>query len=223
MNNLRIGVCLAVLGAFAGTARADFITAYGWRTTEAIVTSATGASPGSLALATCHNGAGACTTANADVTFTTTGIGFSASGASIATWIASNTFANHNLTSSINISTALMDPTIWLFTGNASFTSPQTFTVAHDDGAMFIVNGLTVVNSPGPTAPITTTGTYTGPAGGSLPFAIYYAECCGGPAVLQTTLVGPANAPIPEPTSVLLLGSAALGVLGTLRKKAAKA
>jgi hypothetical protein len=53
-----------------------------------------------------------------------------------------------------------------------------------------------------------TAGTYTGAAGGSLPFQIVYTECCGGPAVLQTDLVGPSTAPtVPEPSTMLLFGT----------------
>src|SRR5215472_11124258 len=97
---------LATMGALAVAAPAhatpDFITAYGWATTEAIAVSPTGGSPASLALSTCHNGAGACTTANADVTFTTTGVNFAEfSPSTVAAWLATNTFANNNLVDTI--------------------------------------------------------------------------------------------------------------------------
>jgi hypothetical protein len=206
----------AIATLFVGSARADFITAYGWSTTEAIVNSATGATAASLALATCHNGAGACTTANADVTFTTTGVDFSATGANVGTWLGSSAFTLDNLVD--NIPTNSMDPTIWMFIGNVSVTSPDPFTIAHDDGTTLIVNGQTVVNAPGPTSPATTSGTYTGPANGNAPFELIYTECCGGPAVLQVSLLAPQNAPVPEPGSVVLLGAALLGVVAFRRK-----
>ena len=178
--------------------------------------SATGATAASLALATCHNGAGACTTANADVTFTTTGVDFSATGANVGTWLGSSAFTLDNLVD--NIPTNSMDPTIWMFIGNVSVTSPDPFTIAHDDGTTLIVNGQTVVNAPGPTSPATTSGTYTGPANGNAPFELIYTECCGGPAVLQVSLLAPQNAPVPEPGSVVLLGAALLGVVAFRRK-----
>ncbi len=218
----RVSLGILVLLATAWTARADFITAYGWVTTEALVNSPTGATQTTLndtGCAVLHPGE-ACTTSNADVSFTTSGINFGATGATIATWVASNSFPVNNLVDSVP--GVLMDPTIWLFVGNASFTSPDSFDITHDDGATLVINGQTVINQPGPTSPVVTTGTYTGPAGGSLPFSIIYAECCGGPAVLQTDLVGPENAPVPEPGTVALMGAALLGI-AVLRRKLRRA
>ena len=169
VKSFRIAVLSAGVLAFtaANACAADFINVWGWRSTEAIVNSATGASPASLALGTCHNGTTACTHANADVTFTTSGVNFSLSGATIAAWIASNTFAINNLVD--NAPGALMDPTIWEFSGIISVTSPNAFTIAHDDGATFVVNGQTVINLRGPPLRYRYHGNYTGAAGGSVP------------------------------------------------------
>ena len=224
---LRLACCAVPVLFMATAARADFITAYGWITTEAIVSSSTGGSAASLALGTCSHGVAACTPANADVSFTTTGIGFGATGATIATWLGSSAFPLNGVTASAGTLATLMDATIWDFFGNASFTgtiaTPQAFTITHDDGATFIVNGQTVIDRPQPTAPIATGGSYTGGAGGSLPFDLVYAECCGGPAVIATDLVGPESAPgVPEPAGIALFGTALLGlaVFGRKLRKA---
>lgn len=224
MRRLRLHIlfcCVAIAMLTATSAHADFITAYGWRTIEANVNSGTGATAATLGSATCHNGAGACTFANADVTFTTTGVNFSATGATIAAWIASNTFPINNLTNTVGA--ALMDPTIWEFVGNISVTgtagTPESFTISHDDGATFVVNGQTVVNHPGPTSPIVTTGSYTGGVNGNAPFDLIYTECCGGPAVLSVSLLAPSSAPVPEPGSALLLLTACAGAGVLARRK----
>ncbi len=105
--------------------------------------------------------------------------------------------------------------TIIDFTGTVSVTNLQTFTVTHDDGLTLNIGALTVINVPGPTSPVTTTVTYTGPSG-NLPFELVYGECCGPPAVLNISLplVSPPAASVPEPASLLLLGSGLAGMAG---------
>ena len=49
------------------------------------------------------------------------------------------------------------------FTGFVSVTNGQTFTVTHDDGLTLIIGGLDLGFNPGPTSPVVTTATYTGP------------------------------------------------------------
>jgi hypothetical protein len=100
-------------------------------------------------------------------------------------------------------------------TGTAFFTNGQSFTVAHDDGLTITVGGSTILSDGGPTSPVTTPYTYSGPTGNQS-FEIDYGECCGAPAVLETTLV-PAR--VPEPASIFLLGTLLCGVGTMVRRK----
>ena len=94
------------------------------------------------------------------------------------------------------------------FSGLVNVTNGQPFTVTHDDGATLTIGGLNLVFSPTPSYPTSSTVTYTGPSG-VLPFQLVYAECCGGPAVLQVTSV------VPEPQTYMML-LAGLGLLGSI-------
>ena len=218
-------------------ARADFITGYGWVTTDAIAGSSTAATAASLALGTCSHGTAACTLGNADVSFTTTGINFSPSGlasSTITNWLASVHFRSIISSSMYRVPRCSPPPfgSSSVIPRSPAPGSPQSFTFQHDDGMTFVVNGQTVVNAPGPTGPAVTTGTYTGGASTNAPFTLIYSECCRGQAVLATNLVGPGTAPptdgvgstvgtVPEPTSLLLFATGAAAILsGRLLKRA---
>lgn len=65
------------------------------------------------------------------------------------------------------------------FTGFVTVTHNETFTVTHDDGLTLIIGGMDLGFSPGPTSPVMTTATYTGPTG-TFAFTLVYGECCSG-------------------------------------------
>jgi hypothetical protein len=100
-----------------------------------------------------------------------------------------------------------MDWVMVQFLGQVSVVNGQNFTVAHDDGLTLIIGGVTVISQSGPTAPVVTTATYTGPSGNE-PFELVYGEGWGPPAVLNVDL--PFSS-VPEP--ITMLDNAALLLL----------
>jgi hypothetical protein len=107
--------------------------------------------------------------------------------------------------------------TFFNFQGTVSVTNGQTFTVAHDDGLTLVIDGLHVIDAPGPTSPTTTTVTYTGPTG-NFAFDLAYGECCGAPARLAISL--PLEAAVPEPSTwaMMILGFMGVGFMAYRRR-----
>lgn len=121
-----------------------------------------------------------------------------------------------NISGSASVLASPISPSLIEFMGLVTVTNGQTFTVTHDDGLTLIIGALTVINAPGPTGPVLTTVTYTGPSG-TLPFTLVYGECCGGSAVLQISLpLQPGPTGVPEPGALTLVTSG--GLLLGLRK-----
>jgi hypothetical protein len=111
-----------------------------------------------------------------------------------------------------------INDTLWVFTGTAHFTNGQVFNVEHDDGTNMYVNGANVLSAPGPTPPVVSTFTYSGPTG-NFDFQFIFTECCAGAVDYSTTLVPPVVGTTPEPSTLVLMFSGMLGVAGTIRRR----
>jgi hypothetical protein len=182
------------------------------------------------------------------VTFTTSALDFNSNGTSnysIGNFLTGGgaTITNVIYTGSGIGSATHMDAAggmLFEFTGTASFSNGTLYSVAHDDGVTFVVNGTEVLGGAGnvggtaencsagtnfgscidgPTSAVTTNYTFGLPSG-NYAFNFAYGECCSAPAVFQTTLAQNATT-VPEPTSILLLGGVLLAVGRGLRRKLA--
>ena len=109
---------------------------------------------------------------------------FSGTSVTVAAWLASSAAFNiveNTLGTPASPMDNFTEGTLLEFSGMVSVVNGQTITVTHDDGLTLIIDGITVMNHPGPTWPGTThTATYTGPTG-NFAFEVVYGECCGGP------------------------------------------
>jgi hypothetical protein len=140
----------------------------------------------------------------------------------IGTWL-ENAGASHVVENTPGTLGAPMDNgtqgTLLEFSGIVTVTNGQTFTVAHDDGVTLIIDGQDTGLNAGPTAPTTSTATYTGPTG-TFPFQLIYGECCGGEAVLQVSLPFTSAVPEPEAYAMFMAGLGLMGFLARRRKHA---
>lgn len=206
VNKIPFIIILAGLMFFwVSTTHANLISGNLWHVPEAI---AYNAIPSNVPLTT------------PDVTFDVNSpMNFFGTSVTVGTWLG-NGSAFNIVENTAGTLSSLMDNfsvgTMLEFNGFVTVTNGQTFTVTHDDGLTLIIGGIDMGFNPGPTAPITSTETYTGPSG-NFPFQLVYAECCGGPAVLQIDLPF-SSTPVPEPSTMLLLGIGLFGLVG-LRKK----
>jgi hypothetical protein len=127
---------------------------------------------------------------------------FSGTNVTVSAWLASSGAFNI-IQNTPGTLASLMDNgsvgTLVNFTGNVSVTNGQTFTVTHDDGLTLIIGGINLGFDPGPTAPVTTLATYSGPTG-NFPFQLVYAECCGGLLSFRSICrLVPTPSPAPSP------------------------
>ncbi|MGH9449772.1 MAG: hypothetical protein ACRD11_04445 [Terriglobia bacterium] len=112
-----------------------------------------------------------------------------------------------------------LNNTLFEFTATGvDITNGEQFLVEHDDGASFYVNGGSALAgiSAGPTAPASSTVTYSGPTVTNATLVMVYGECCGAPAVFATNLPSGGGPTLtPEPSAFLLWGTG-LGLLGLM-------
>ena len=116
------------------------------------------------------------------------------------------------------ISSTTLDNSYMLFTGQIFLNAgANAFTIAHDDGAQMSIDGISgfVLNTPGPTSPVTTPFTITAPSTGTYTYHLSYGECCDGPAVLQWLYpTGRPVGSVPEPATwaMMLVGFGGIGM-----------
>jgi hypothetical protein len=104
------------------------------------------------------------------------------------------------------------------FNGFLSSTGPFSGTLAHDDGATFIVGGDTLVGSAPETSVINSSWSNKGPYTNAA-FSLYYVEGNGAPSVLNLSAEGFTTA-VPEPSTWLMMiaGFFGLGFMAYRRK-----
>ncbi len=118
------------------------------------------------------------------------------SSSTVGQWLSSGGAFNVVENTPGALSSSVNTGTLVAFGGVVSVTNGETFTVTHDDGLTLIIGSTNLGFSAGPTAPITSTATYTGPTG-IFGFQLVYGELSGAPAVLQVDL------PLATPTIAL--------------------
>jgi len=95
-------------------------------------------------------------------------------------------------------------------------TGLYTFTLDSDDGSLLFIDGLLVVDDGGAHGPAVVSGSALLTAGVH-PFEVQFFECCGGPSGVDLLLPTGVTY-VPEPASLLLVGTGLLALGSRVRK-----
>jgi len=206
MFNLKqIGVAAVLALAAASASAVNVASGKLWHVPEAVTFNAI---PANVPLVT------------PDVTFDVNSpFNFNGSSVTVGTWLASSGAFNIVENTAGTLTSPMDDGvfgTMLEFTGVVTVTTGMQFTVTHDDGLTLIIGGIDLGFNPGPTAPVVNVATYNGPSG-TFAFQLVYAECCGGPAVLQVDLPFQSTPAVPEPGTYALMGLGLAGMGFALR------
>lgn len=111
------------------------------------------------------------------------------------------------------------DGTLLVLTTSAYLVNGQSYTVRNDDGTNIYVDGSLFVDAPNQTTAHNTLYTFMG-ATGNHDLEFIYNSNYTPPAVYKTNLAD--SSPVPEPSSIALMGTGVLAAAGAVRRRLSK-